>query len=137
MEAVERLNWRKAKASGANGGGCVEVADHAEKVHVRDTTARERGMITVTAATWRTFLDDLKAGRADLPRLTGRRSAPARQESHAGADPYLVEPALSYPKRPCLAASLTVHQRALRWYRGAGGTEARVFRDSSDCFIKA
>jgi hypothetical protein len=34
---MESLNWRKASYSAANGGGCVEVADQAARVIVRDT----------------------------------------------------------------------------------------------------
>ena len=75
---VTGVRWRKSSKSGGNGGGCVEIGTDARTpvVHVRDTTSRERGMLTVDSSTWRTFLDDLKAGRADLPRLR-QRSAPA------------------------------------------------------------
>ena len=57
------LTWRKATRSGTQGGNCVEVASAVSAVHVRDTKSRERGMLTVTAATWQAFLADIKASR--------------------------------------------------------------------------
>jgi uncharacterized protein DUF397 len=64
----ESLKWVKAKASGSSSGSCVEVGTdgQAPVVHVRDTKSRERGMITVPATTWHTFMADIKAGRVDL-----------------------------------------------------------------------
>lgn len=35
------MDWRKSSYSGANGGNCVEVADDARVVLVRDTTDRD------------------------------------------------------------------------------------------------
>jgi|HubBroStandDraft_2_1064218.scaffolds.fasta_scaffold6062893_1 hypothetical protein len=60
MEDTAGLNWRKASKS-ANGGECVEVASHAGSVCIRDTKSRERGMLTVNAATWRAFMEELKS----------------------------------------------------------------------------
>lgn len=64
MEHASELTWRKASKSG-NGGECVEVGRSASdtNVRVRDTKSRERGMITVDAATWRTFMDEIKVGQ--------------------------------------------------------------------------
>jgi Domain of unknown function (DUF397) len=47
MNGSDRLRWRKSTFSGANGGGCVEVADHDGMIMVRDTTnhGRRRGRI--------------------------------------------------------------------------------------------
>jgi hypothetical protein len=59
------LRWRKASRSAGNGGGCVEIADHAGTVHVRDTTARERGMLTVSAATFSALLATIRRGELD------------------------------------------------------------------------
>jgi hypothetical protein len=48
MEGLKSL-WRKSEHSGANGGGCVEVAvDQDGHVLIRDTTNREGGMLRVT-----------------------------------------------------------------------------------------
>ena len=37
MNGSDGLRWRKSTFSGANGGGCVEVADHNGMILVRDT----------------------------------------------------------------------------------------------------
>jgi hypothetical protein len=50
MEGLKSL-WRKSLHSGANGGGCVEVAvDQDGHVLIRDTTNRKGGMLKVTPA---------------------------------------------------------------------------------------
>jgi hypothetical protein len=49
------LRWRKASASGTQGGNCVEIADHHGAVLVRDT--RDRGAVQrYTVAEWRAFV---------------------------------------------------------------------------------
>lgn len=62
MEHESELVWRKASKSG-NGGECVEVASTPGKTYVRDTKSRERGMLTVDAATWQRFMDEIKRGQ--------------------------------------------------------------------------
>jgi hypothetical protein len=57
---MDILNWRKARASAAN-GDCIEVADHDGAVLVRDTKVRERGHLAVDAADWRAFTASIKA----------------------------------------------------------------------------
>jgi hypothetical protein len=58
---VEVATWRKASYSGGNGGGCVEAGvAEAGRVLVRDTTNRDGGALTFTAAAWRTFAAQLK-----------------------------------------------------------------------------
>ena len=64
---MERNVWRKASASGANGGQCVEVmmTDHAVKV--RDTKHAGTGPVNVyTHAEWTAFVDGVKKGEFDL-----------------------------------------------------------------------
>jgi Domain of unknown function (DUF397) len=54
------LNWRKATYS--NGGeNCIEVADQANRVHVRDTQDRTGPVLTLTPAAWQAFTGSLKA----------------------------------------------------------------------------
>lgn len=53
--------WRKSSYSGGNGGACVEAADAPGVVLVRDTTNRDGGAITVSAAAWRAFTGELKS----------------------------------------------------------------------------
>jgi hypothetical protein len=58
---VEVATWRKATYSGGNGGNCVEAGvAEAGRVVVRDTTNRDGGTLTFTAAAWRTFAAQLK-----------------------------------------------------------------------------
>ena len=51
--------WRKSRYSGSN-GSCVETASGEGVVLVRDTTNRDGGALTFTAAAWRTFAAQLK-----------------------------------------------------------------------------
>jgi hypothetical protein len=53
------LDWRKASYSNGS-GDCVEVADTARAVLVRDTTDRGGGTLTFTADAWRSFLGTLR-----------------------------------------------------------------------------
>ena len=53
-------NWRTATYSGANGGECVEVANAADAVMVRDTKNREGGILSVPASAWRAFIAEMK-----------------------------------------------------------------------------
>jgi len=65
---MDTLKWRKAKASAANGGGCVEVASDGRGVYVRDTKRRELGHLTVSTDQWREFVAAIKANEpGNLP----------------------------------------------------------------------
>lgn len=67
---MESLNWRKASYSAANGGGCVEAADHSNRVLVRDTQDRTGPVLRFPPAAWRRFADEVKRSLADpLPIL--------------------------------------------------------------------
>lgn len=58
MEALD--NWRKSRHSG-NGGNCVEVADHANRVLVRDTKNHGHGpVLRFSPDAWRRFADRVK-----------------------------------------------------------------------------
>lgn len=59
MGTADSLSWRKARASGSNGGGCVEVASDGQSTYVRDTTRRDAGHLTVTADAWRLFVREV------------------------------------------------------------------------------
>jgi Domain of unknown function (DUF397) len=52
-------NWRKASYSNGS-GNCVEVADTARVVLVRDTTDRDCGTLTFTADAWQAFPGTLR-----------------------------------------------------------------------------
>jgi Domain of unknown function (DUF397) len=60
MEDNMTLNWRKASYSGNGGGNCVEVADAARLVMVRDTTDRGGAVLSVPAEAWQAFLGSLR-----------------------------------------------------------------------------
>jgi Domain of unknown function (DUF397) len=53
------LDWRKASYSNGS-GDCVEVADAASMVLVRDTKDRDGGTLTFTATAWRSFRDSFR-----------------------------------------------------------------------------
>jgi hypothetical protein len=60
-QCVEVASWRKASYSGNNGGGCVEAGvAEVGRVLVRDTTNREGGTLSFTAAAWRAFATEIK-----------------------------------------------------------------------------
>jgi hypothetical protein len=61
METPDRRNWHTSSYSAAS-GSCVEVADDAPNVLVRDTRHRDHGHLDFTPAAWTTFLHALKAG---------------------------------------------------------------------------
>jgi hypothetical protein len=60
MEDNMILNWRKASYSGNGGGNCVEAADTARVVLVRDTTDRDGVTLSVSLAAWASFTASLK-----------------------------------------------------------------------------
>ncbi len=53
------FNWRKAGYSNGS-GDCVEVADTASAVLVRDTKARNGASLAFTADAWQAFTRSLK-----------------------------------------------------------------------------
>jgi hypothetical protein len=52
MEGID-IRWRKSSYSGGNGGECIEVADHANRVLVRDTKDRIGPVLKLSPAAWR------------------------------------------------------------------------------------
>jgi hypothetical protein len=53
------MEWRKSSYSSGSGGACVEVAC-ADGVAVRDTTNRDGGTLTFSAAAWAEFTASLR-----------------------------------------------------------------------------
>jgi hypothetical protein len=69
MNGSDGLRWRKSTFSGANGGGCVEVADHNGMILVRDTKEHGRGPVhRYTPEEWRAFIAGVRNGEFDLDR---------------------------------------------------------------------
>ena len=52
--------WRKSTYSNANGGDCVEVADDARAILIRDTADPGGPALAVSAAAWREFTTSLR-----------------------------------------------------------------------------
>jgi Domain of unknown function (DUF397) len=68
MEQTD-LSWRVSSYSSNGGATCVEVGTSAtgQCVGIRDTTARGRGMLTVSTETFGGLLECVKRGELDLP----------------------------------------------------------------------
>ena len=57
---VNKASWRKSSYSGGSGGNCVEVANAASTVMVRDTRDRDGGTLAFTAGAWKAFTASLR-----------------------------------------------------------------------------
>ena len=60
MQTMSAAPWRKSSYSANGGQNCVEVADAASVVMVRDTTNRDGGTLAFTAGAWQAFLATLR-----------------------------------------------------------------------------
>jgi hypothetical protein len=56
MKVVAELAWFKSTYSSGEGGQCVEVADCARTIHVRDSKKTDRPGLTVAPETWSAFV---------------------------------------------------------------------------------
>jgi len=61
MDGTSALSWRKSSRSGNNGGDCVEVADAARAVLVRDSKHRDGAVIAFSAGAWRALVVNIKS----------------------------------------------------------------------------
>jgi hypothetical protein len=57
---VEHLTWRKSSHSGSGGGQCVEAAESAGAILIRDTAKRTGVVLSVPPDAWRMFTDKLR-----------------------------------------------------------------------------
>jgi hypothetical protein len=63
MEGIKGLRWRKASASGANGGNCIEVATLPSGSHlVRDSKDPDGPRLPVNSGHWRAFVRQARTG---------------------------------------------------------------------------
>ncbi|TQN27762.1 uncharacterized protein DUF397 [Haloactinospora alba] len=60
---ADRREWHKSSYSNGNNASCVEVAEEANAVGVRDSQNRELGHICFSPNAWATFLHGLKGSR--------------------------------------------------------------------------
>ncbi|MEV0647829.1 DUF397 domain-containing protein [Phytomonospora sp. NPDC050363] len=60
------MRWVKSSRS-SNNGACVEVAEHAAEVLVRDSkiTGHDYPTLSLPAAAWTSFLTEVRTGRLD------------------------------------------------------------------------
>lgn len=64
---IGNVTWRKSSYSGANGGGCVEIAQFpASAVGVRDSKDPDGGNLLFSADVWAEFIQGIKHGEFDL-----------------------------------------------------------------------
>ncbi|WP_214110448.1 DUF397 domain-containing protein [Acrocarpospora catenulata] len=64
---LREADWRKATASGANQGNCIEVAPLAnDLVAMRDTERPDLPPYVVRGAVFRAFIDGAKGGEFDF-----------------------------------------------------------------------
>ena len=55
MSTTEDLSWFKSSYSGGDGDNCIEVAQDAEAVHVRDSKDLGRDPFSVASVAWAAF----------------------------------------------------------------------------------
>jgi hypothetical protein len=60
------IDWRKSSRSGTSGGDCVEVANLAGNIGLRDSKAPEAGHVTLPARSFADLVAVIKAGDLDL-----------------------------------------------------------------------
>ena len=63
---VGHVRWRKSSYSGANGSGCVEVAQVPAVVAVRDSKDPDGPRLAFSPQEWRAFVAGVKAGEFGL-----------------------------------------------------------------------
>ncbi|XVQ10787.1 DUF397 domain-containing protein [Spirillospora sp. CA-255316] len=66
MNDPAAVHWRKSTYSDDHGGACIEVADLASVIGVRDSKDPDGPKLTFGAAAWGAFARRVKAGALDL-----------------------------------------------------------------------
>jgi Domain of unknown function (DUF397) len=63
MEDTIKTHWRKPSYSGNGGGNCVEVANAARIVAIRDSKYPDGPRLAVSPAGWRAFIGRVQQDR--------------------------------------------------------------------------
>jgi Domain of unknown function (DUF397) len=61
-----RMTWRKSRQSGASSGNCVEIANAARRVAVRDSKDPAGPVLLFDRGTWLSFAARIKQAELDL-----------------------------------------------------------------------
>jgi hypothetical protein len=61
VERIQEATWRTATGSGS-GDQCVEVADLAVRVGVRDSKDRDGTVLALTRRAWGNLIDEIRTG---------------------------------------------------------------------------
>ncbi|TYK51515.1 DUF397 domain-containing protein [Actinomadura decatromicini] len=59
------IRWRKSSYSGHEGGNCVEVADLARVIGVRDSKDPNGPKLALSPSAWSAFTAEIKSGAHD------------------------------------------------------------------------
>jgi hypothetical protein len=59
-DTPEKITWKTSRHCGS--GGCVEVAEASDAVHIRRSQSPHGPRLTVTRVAWRDFLAAVRAG---------------------------------------------------------------------------
>ena len=65
MKGIFTMSWKKSTRSGGN--GCVEVNKALPEVGVRDSKDPNSPVISFAPESWRTFVEQVRAGQYDRP----------------------------------------------------------------------
>ncbi|TYB48433.1 DUF397 domain-containing protein [Actinomadura chibensis] len=68
FQAKSAIQWRKSSRSGGQGGACVEIAELAAAIAVRDSKDPEGPKLTFDTASWHAFTRRVKSSEFDLER---------------------------------------------------------------------
>lgn len=62
---AEEDAWFKSSYSDSQGGSCVEIADLAHQVGIRDSKDKAGPALVLPSAAWAAFLTEVRSGRLD------------------------------------------------------------------------
>jgi hypothetical protein len=66
MVPISVAEWQKSRHSDSSGGACVEVADLAAAVAVRDSKDPDGPKLVFGPSAWQAFATQVKSGTLDL-----------------------------------------------------------------------